>query len=310
LTLSLGAVSLVAFGTSYVWKWAQHTCSKNVGCYPMDCVEEPGRGCRIRPTEDFMDERNPFWFLPPPTYKCAYKYRMCQLSPCSKKNTWNQTVGLGKTRSFRKTGNTQVYNCQPMLYIDMSSSQRERLELETVDLKVEYETARRVYQRMRRSLEQECPWSRPTQDNVFRCKHNQISCKGSYEDQSCCDYYGGILQCPENFPLLCNKGYCGSDEDLCGEGGGVRPCPDASGCPWLLPSPAVGRAQCQDGNYSSGGWFSGACQEEGHGGIRRCPFDRPVMCNDRTCHGDHCCAKNCKDKGGPRECKEPTKPTY
>jgi len=302
LTVGLGAISLVTFGGSYVWKWARHTCSRNVGCYPMDCVEEPGRGCRIRAPDDFMDERNPFWFLPPPTYKCAYKNGRCQLSQCSKSNVWNQTIGLGMTRALLKTGNTQVYNCQPMLYTDMSARQRMRLESETADLKEEYETARRINQRMRRALEETCPWSRPTRDNVFRCKDHQISCKGWIEDQSCCDHYGGILQCPENFPLLCQDGYCGNDEDLCEKRGGVRPCPSANECPWMLPSPVVGHAQCNDGNYSRGGWVTGACQREGYGGIRRCPWDQPVMCNNRTCSGDYCCSKNCKDQGGPRQC--------
>lgn len=302
LTVGVGAVSLVTFAGSYVWKWARHACSRNVGCYPMDCVEEPGRGCRIRAPDDFMDERNPFWFLPPPTYKCAYKKRSCQLSPCSKSNVWLQTIGLGQTRSLGKTGNTQVYNCQPMLYTDMSAGQRVRLETETADLKKEYETARRINQRMRRALEESCPWSRPTKDNVFRCKNHQISCTGRYKDQSCCDHYGGILQCPENFPLFCMDGYCGNDEDLCEERGGVRPCPTADECPWMLPSPVVGHAECQDGNYSRGGWITGACQREGYGGIRRCPWDKPVMCNNRTCSGDYCCAQNCKDLDGPREC--------
>jgi hypothetical protein len=305
LTIGIGAVGLVAFGSSYVWKWAQHSCSEKVGCFPMDCVEEPGRGCRLRAPDDFMDERNPFWFLPPPSYKCAYKYGMCQLSRCSKKNLWNQTVGIRKTTSFFHSGHTQVYNCQPMLHEDMSSRQRVRLELMTADLKEEYETARRQTQRMRRALETVCPWSRPTKNNVFRC-NSLKTCSGRLDEQSCCDNFGGIKQCPENFPLMCKDGYCGNDEDLCEERGGVRPCPSATECPWVLPSPVVGSYMCQDGNYSTTAkrpfWVPPPCQEEGQGGIRRCPWERPVMCNDRTCDGDYCCARNCKRLGGPRQC--------
>lgn len=303
---AVGGLGLVTWGSSTVWRWARDMCDRHVACWPMDCVEEP-EGCRIRAPEELADERNPFWYLPPPTYKCAYRRGYCTLSQCSKRNLWNQTVGIRNTTSMWKDGSkTQVYNCQPMVSTDMPDYQRARLAELTHDLKAEYVTKLRIMQRLRQQLEETCPWSRAASDNVVRCR-DLTSCRAEPLRQTCCDARGGILQCPENFPLLCGDGYCSDFEELCQGRGGVRECPGAEECPWLLPAPSSRTYACKDGSFARRSMFGHPCQGGGEGGILRCPLDTPVMCANKRCGGDYCCVKkgaDCakKDMGGIREC--------
>lgn len=68
-------------------------------------------------------------------------------------------------------------------------------------------------------------------------------------------------------------------------------------CPWLAPTAVDNQLQCSDGSLCFG-W--GCCSWRG--GRRKCPPNRPVMCNQRACGGDHCCRQDCRSFGGPRLC--------
>ncbi|CAK0825849.1 unnamed protein product, partial [Prorocentrum cordatum] len=132
--------------------------------------------------------------------------------------------------------------------------------------------------------EETCPWSRAASDNVVRCR-DLTSCRAEPLRQTCCDARGGILQCPENFPLLCGDGYCSDFEELCQGRGGVRECPGAEECPWLLPAPSSRTYACKDGSFARRSMFGHPCQGGGEGGILRCPLDTPVMCANKRCGG-------------------------
>jgi len=155
---------------------------------------------------------------------------------------------------------------------------------------------------LRKRLEDQCPWSRSTIKNLLRCKSFE-PCSATFKEQSCCQTRGGILQCPENFPLMCQDGTCDVKRGMCTERGGIKECAAAEACPWILPTVLEMYALCQDGNHSAGVVTPTDSRCQDHGGVQRCPWSRPVMCAEPTCKGDYCCQTDCAEKGGPRHCE-------
>jgi len=85
---------------------------------------------------------------------------------------------------------------------------------------------------------------------------------------------------------------------------------DAQSCPWLTQNAGWNTLQCTDGsscnvNTHPDRW---ACCRF-RGGRNLCPAEKPVMCEQKACGGDHCCdarqtngGNACKLRGGERKC--------
>jgi len=276
----------------------------------------------IRSPDDFRDERNPYWFLPPPTHRCVYKWRKCTLDACSKENLQQQRVGTFGTTTWFKTGNTQVYNCQPLLQVDMTAKQKQILDEKTAPLREEYNTLERNVARLQYRLEEMCPWITPIRDSMLRCNDGtacplylnkrrwvpyRYADEGKGRKQTCCDDHRGTKKCPENFPFMCSDDSC-SHDSACSDGGGLKVCHAALNCQWLLPTVKNGLLMCEDGTFKHRGIFQAKCCTRGdcgkHGGTARCPYDKPVMCankfdNDWACRTS---GAQCEKLGGPRKC--------
>lgn len=236
-------VGVVAFGAAYVYQTMQFSCQRNVGCFPMDCVKiERGedQGCRIRPVEELQDERNPFWFMPPPNFKCSFNYGSCSLQACSARNKIAQTVGLqqssGRLSRFRNglIGISTIHNCQPLLYEDMTSVQKSRFETDTHTLELETSAYLENRHELARQVERQCPWKRPTVQNYGMECRDGTSCTARFT-KSCCDAHLGVAKCPRRHPYMCVNGDCDSIDGNCKGKGGLKPCPAERLCPWLVP---------------------------------------------------------------------------
>jgi len=266
-------------------------------------------GCRIRPAETLDDKRNPFWYMPPPTYKCHWKGSGCQLTPCSRRNLFDQRVGLYNSTSWMGGGFSGVYNCQPMLAQDMSQKQHGTFENMVEPLQHETSAHLDSMHALAKRLESVCPWQWPTETNYLVTCKDGTECKARLS-WHCCDDHKGIQRCPRNYPVMCNNGRCDEINGLCAEElGGIKPCPAAETCPWLVPNNKPAQVECEDDSFCDEaveGWlgsYESCCAERG--GLRRCPPELPIMCKERVCNDDFCCVTtldDCKDKGGPREC--------
>jgi len=316
-TLSVGAgvVGAVAFGGTYVWQTMWHSCENSIGCFPMDCVMVENVGCRIRPAELNDDRRNPFWFMPPPTYKChlggVSSLLGCELSKCSRSQLYSQVVGVQKSSTWLGSG-TGVFNCQPLLAKDMSRTQRQTFTKMTERIKNETEEHLAQMNVVARRLENQCPWKWPTNsDHWMKCKDG-TECRARITE-TCCQDHKGIQRCPRNFPLMCNDGLCDTFEGQCKERGGPKKCDARQRCPWLAPTLQAKMAECDDGSTCEEkaqtwaeaiyGTEKSCCAEKG--GLSRCPASMPIMCADRACNGDYCCVTDvdgCNDIGGARPC--------
>eukprot|EP00929_Paragymnodinium_shiwhaense_P011964 TRINITY_DN11842_c0_g1_i1.p1 TRINITY_DN11842_c0_g1~~TRINITY_DN11842_c0_g1_i1.p1 ORF type:complete len:931 (-),score=211.02 TRINITY_DN11842_c0_g1_i1:129-2921(-) len=313
LALVGGATAVVAFGGNFVWKSLTHSCMEKVGCYPIQCVYVKGTGCRIQPVGHLDDARNPFWFMPPPLYKCGYHLGSCRLSACSRDSILEQRVGKYGTESvFSGENETQVYNCQPMLTQDMTALQRKRFADIVRPLTDESALAMEHMAQASEEISRHCPWSRPTAHNyVYKCK-DWTSCTsilGGLKSGSCCKDHGGILQCPRDKPVMCkDQVTCDTVESNCQDFGGPRPCKADANCPWLVPSSRADNVECWDGSFcegdGSGGWGIGrrCCSGEFELGVKRCPVSQPMMCEEK-CGGEWCCRSSCDDYGGLRKCE-------
>lgn len=70
-------------------------------------------------------------------------------------------------------------------------------------------------------------------------------------------------------------------------------------CPWATATSQTNQHGCLNGTFCLGQ----ACCAHG-GGKAKCPPNRPLMCADRKCSGEHCCERDCTHLGGVRSCNE------
>jgi len=101
-------------------KWS---CSDSVGCWPEHPVRVKRGGIRgkCRIPEPSPKGRSPLWFMPPPMLKATKKgffLRSCTLRSCSPAEQRIQKVGFGGSSS------RDVFNCQPLIYADMTADQK------------------------------------------------------------------------------------------------------------------------------------------------------------------------------------------
>jgi len=59
-----------------------------------------------------------------------------------------------------------------------------------------------------------CDWQRPTVDNTMHCIDGTY-CNPETDQWTCCATHGGRLQCPLNFPKICNQRDCGGLDYCC-----------------------------------------------------------------------------------------------
>jgi hypothetical protein len=310
LAVATGVVSVVTFGASYVINTLTHSCADKVGCFPMDCVNVKNIGCRIRPSEFLVDQRNEYWFMPPPTYKCHFQGTTCTLSPCSHQNLVAQRVGIFKSKATFGGGQSGVYNCQPLLVSGMSWNQSHRYKEVVADLKNETEQHLQRQAHLHQALNHACPWKWPmSQDYKMKCK-DMNECVARVRE-TCCDDNQGIQRCPRNAPHMCNNSLCFETPRECESygRGGLKPCRATEFCPWLEPTGQDDIAECEDGSpcEETSSWWSWGGQKScchGKGGVKHCPANRPIMCEEQNCEGDHCCVERLQDckEGLPRRC--------
>jgi len=289
-----------------------HNCASKVGCFPMDCSYEKNVGCRINLDIDESDPRNPYWFMPPPMYKCsANRWGSCRIEVCSAEESRRQTVGEGTATYgiWRKKPISVVRNCQPLLARDMDSKELSEFESITGKLRSqEHELARRTHILVG-GMQQLCPFLRPSEySRSARC-HDGFTCEVKGLDKAnCCLSHGGVQQCPAKYPKLCMDNWCdhaitncrGTDTNP--NRGGLQTCPAEHECQYLLPTAEDDVVECKNGEQVKTSEFNGAwC--DGKDGLLKCPWNKPTMCaSSDECDGEFCCAKDCSALGGPRKC--------
>ena len=146
------------------------------------------------------------------------------------------------------------------------------------------------------------------------------SCDVKTKGWDCCRRHKGRAHCPANKPIMCSTKTCENDyccdslSGNCASKGGPRECTFPSTtqsfttsqgvCDFLTSSGINNVMVCGDGshcNVRARGW--NCCHK--HQGRAQCPANKPVMCANLSCRGDHCCAidkQSCRRKGGPRVC--------
>jgi len=105
----------------------QFHCEQTIGCWPQRpahvAVNGTPKACRL--PEEASAGGSLLWFLPPPGTHLHHHYGSCIVAPCKPEDTLIQLVGLGdSSRSRKYPGVSNVYNCQPLNFEDMSGSQK------------------------------------------------------------------------------------------------------------------------------------------------------------------------------------------
>jgi len=59
-----------------------------------------------------------------------------------------------------------------------------------------------------------CDWQRPTTDQTMHCVDGSY-CNPKTDQWTCCATHGGRLQCPKDFPKMCNQMDCGGNDYCC-----------------------------------------------------------------------------------------------
>jgi len=304
-----GAVLLV-YGYKAASSRLFFNCQAAVGCYPMDCVHEEGVGCRIGLPIDESDPRNPYWFMPPPMYKCgANRWGKCHLAACSAEDARHQRVGEGSMEYgfWKKKPISIVHNCQPLLAADMNSQEGGTFETMVGSLRS------KEHEQMRRTsilvgeMQKLCPFLRPSEHSrSARCQDGYTCDVTGIDDpatQNCCSTHGGIKQCPAKYPKLCMDGWCDHEINNCRDRAGLQKCPAENECEFLLPTAENDLVECNDGETAPTSEFKDVAWCSGKRGLKKCPWNKPNMCeNTEECNGEHCCAKDCTTLGGPRRC--------
>jgi len=61
-----------------------------------------------------------------------------------------------------------------------------------------------------------CDWQTPTDNEMLHCKDGHV-CNPHEEQWTCCATHNGRLQCPKDFPRMCNQKNCGGNDYCCAE---------------------------------------------------------------------------------------------
>lgn len=309
-TLPVTAPGSVLLVTGYKWYSNRKSCQDAVGCYPMDCVHEEGEGCRIILPVDEANPRNPYWFMPPPMYKCgANRWGTCHLSACSAEDARQQRVGEGTMEYglWRKKPISIVHNCQPLLAADMNRQEVATFETIVGPLRSKEHEQQRRMSLLVGELQKLCPFLSASQHSrSARCRDG-FTCEVTGIDdptlQNCCLTHGGIKQCPAKYPKLCNDDWCDLEINNCRDRGGLQTCPAENECEYLLPTPEEDLVECNNGETVPTSEFKDDeawCSRKS--GLKKCPWNKPNMC-ENECNGEHCCAADCTALGGPRRCQ-------
>jgi len=317
-TASVGT-GLLVYGSGYAVQYLQgKDCQAKVGCFPMPCIEEEEEGCRIAlAADDESDQRNPYWFMPPPMHKCsANVWGKCRLSVCTAADARSQMVGESDSEYgvFRKKTKGGLFNCQPTLAQDMSHKQIRAFESKVSGLRSEEHREGRRKRIRAANLARFCPHKTPTHFIASALCNDGTMCDiKEVPGPNCCLSRKGVKQCPAKFPILCNDHFCDTEVNNCiGDRGGAKECVAESpggSCQFLLSALEDDKVLCKSGESFPLSHFhnetsnetKGLC--EGEGGLDRCPWNKPVMCANQDCNGEHCCAKSCEEHGGPRRCE-------
>lgn len=310
-TITLGSVGvgLLVYGVNIGIQAATYTCQSRVDCYPMDCVQEEGIGCRINLESDGADQRNPYWFMPPPMYKCGVnRWGNCRLEACTASEARVQVVGEDTAQYglIRRKNRSIVKNCQPMLAADMTHPQMLDFEDKVADLRTQEHQVQRRTHILAKQLDRFCPFLRPTDFVASATCTDGTQCEiDEVPGPNCCLYHGGVRQCPSKFPKLCADNFCDTAVNNCRNRGGLKECPAMSACPYILPTLQDDAVECYVGGVvNTSTWNDTEQWCKGLGGVKACPWNLPVMCESQTCNGEHCCSNDCSQLGGPRACED------
>jgi len=105
-------------------------CADTVGCWPKDPeqqkTEQTKKACRL--PEEAKTGLSRTWFLPPAgvmIYRVKWYRRLlrrCKFRACDAQDMWTERIGFGPS----PTDKTNVYNCQPLAYEDMTSEMQKK----------------------------------------------------------------------------------------------------------------------------------------------------------------------------------------
>lgn len=295
------------------------SCTLRIGCFPFDCKKVQGK-CRLVPQKGETDFRSLYFMVPPPLRSCNFRkeIRGCGLDVCNLKDIRMIKVGMNTSVNGKKNV-SGVFNCQALAYRDMNERQEIEFAKRTKTIYDEQTTPPRLMAEARQKVLRACPWLvKSKSSNMVRCQ--DISSCDFITNPSCCaavndDSSNMDLICPDQY-ILCESAtaqYCSKITDradpmaTCGGGGRWKPCPEEEECPFAAGFPAFGYIQCNnleilkvsDEDTTKLGWC--ATRQ----GLRKCPAETPVMCANKDCLGEHCCASSvdgCKKMGGVRYC--------
>lgn len=149
-----------------------------------------------------------------------------------------------------------------------------------------------------------CPWltENTKKPGIVECfdgeEVDDYVCHAAGHDQR--------AKCPPDKPKMCADLGCGGAdggdhccETDCSDKGGELQCPNAN-CPWASEhTKDDNKVECFDGQVVD---VKDGCNKGKHGQRLKCPANLPKMCADTSCDGDHCCEKDCEEKGGELPC--------
>lgn len=258
--------------------------------------------------------------VPPPLQSCNYRKqtRGCALDVCALKDIRAIKVGMNSS-VYGKKNISGVFNCQALAYRDMNERQEKEFAARTKAIYDEQLTVPRQMAEERQKVLRACPWlTKSLSSNMVRC--DDITSCDVVKNPSCCaavndDASNMDLICPNEY-ILCQSGttqYCskitGRADPMttCAGESQWKPCPREDQCPFAAGFPVKGYIQCNnldilkvsDEDATNLGWC--ATRQ----GLRKCPAEKPWMCANKDCLGEHCCAStqnDCNKKGGLRYC--------
>jgi len=295
---------------------ALSSCTLRIGCFVFEC-KKTVKGCRLTPEKIESDFRSLYFMIPPPLQSCSWLGMGCALDTCSQTDLRLTKIGMNSSRKG-KSNFSGVFNCQALAYKDMNQLQKDLFAEKTKTIYDEAQTVTHQIQALRQNLLRVCPWMvRSFSSKLVRCL--DLEKCDTVKNPACCSETDEKKIpsmdniCPKNYILClfsstqrCVKLDSDDPQQTCGEGR-WKPCPNEEECPFAVSFPAKGHIQCNDlsivkisdENKKEQGW----CATKQ--GIRKCPLDKPWMCDGKECQGEHCCEKqahHCEKKGGVRYC--------
>merc|ERR1719330_1939627 len=189
----------------------------------------------------------------------------------------------------------------------MSHQQIVKFENMVTPLKQQEQMLQRRTAILVKRLKRFCPYMTPTEYANTAICYDGSQCEITSTDSTNCCLGplggGGIKQCPARYPKMCYDNKCDGEVENCMGRGGPRSCPaDDDTCPWIFPTLEDNMVECNDGQFKNTTEFTGRwCQY--NGGLKKCPWNLPHMCEQKDCLGEHCCqATSCDGHGGPKTC--------